>query len=120
VPIALLIAAGAQTDLRGDNSLLRHRAMIWLGEVSFAFYLIHRLVLVFGHQALGVHKRWATSTAIALIFLALAISIGLAALLYKGVEVPMVRRFSGRRRHSDGSRQTAATARDVTPLASPG
>jgi peptidoglycan/LPS O-acetylase OafA/YrhL len=120
LPIGLLIAAGAQTDLRGDKSLLRHRVMIWLGEVSYAFYLIHRLVLVFGHQALGAHRQWATSMAVALIVLALAISIGLAAILYKAVEVPMMHRFSGRKRPSDNSRQTAAAARDVTPLASPG
>jgi peptidoglycan/LPS O-acetylase OafA/YrhL len=119
LPIALVIAAGAQADIRGDRSWLRHRALIWLGEVSFAFYLIHRLVLAFGHQALGAHRQWATSTAVALILLALAISVGLAALLYKTVEVPMMQRFSRSRRRRDNSRQASSGARDVTPLASP-
>jgi len=120
LPIALVIAAGAEADIRGDQSFLRHRIMVWLGEISFAFYLVHRLVLVHGHQVLGAHRQWATSTALALIVLALGVSIGLAALLYKVVEVPTMHRFSGSKRRSDNSRPTASTARDVTPLASPG
>jgi peptidoglycan/LPS O-acetylase OafA/YrhL len=119
VPIALVIAAGAQVDIRGYQSFLRHRSMIWLGEISFAFYLIHRLVLVFGHQALGARRQWPTGPAIGLILLALAISVALSALLYKTVEIPMVRRFSGPRRLHDDSRLATSTATEVTPLASP-
>jgi peptidoglycan/LPS O-acetylase OafA/YrhL len=120
LPIALVIAAGAQADLRGVQSLLRHRAMILLGEVSFAFYLVHRLVLVYGHQALGSHRQWPAAAAVALIVLALAISIALAALLYKIVEVPMMDRFSGSKRRSDGPRSEGSTAKEETPLTSPG
>jgi peptidoglycan/LPS O-acetylase OafA/YrhL len=120
VPIALVIAAGAQADIQGCQCFLRHRALIWLGEVSFAFYLIHRLVLVFGHQALGAHRQWATWDAVGLIVLTLAISIGLSATLYNAVEMPMMHRFSRSRRRIDNSRQQAATPTDVTPLASPG
>jgi peptidoglycan/LPS O-acetylase OafA/YrhL len=120
VPIALLIAAGAQADIHGIPSLLRHRAMIWLGEVSFAFYLVHRLVLVHGHQALGPHRQWPTGQAVGLILLALGISIALAALLYKVVEVPTMHRFGGSRRFSNISGQAARAAQEATPVASPG
>ncbi|WP_165354269.1 acyltransferase family protein [Nocardioides glacieisoli] len=42
---ALLIAAAAGADLRGTPGLLQHRALVYAGELSFAFYLLHGQVL---------------------------------------------------------------------------
>ena len=51
--VTALIVAGAQYDLAGRGSaaigLLRSRASVFLGEVSFAFYLTHQLMLVLVH-----------------------------------------------------------------------
>jgi peptidoglycan/LPS O-acetylase OafA/YrhL len=38
---ALLIAAAARADIAGRWTPWRNRTMVWLGEVSFAFYLVH-------------------------------------------------------------------------------
>jgi peptidoglycan/LPS O-acetylase OafA/YrhL len=98
IPLALLIPAAAVADVNGTTSPLRGRVMVWLGEVSFAFYLVHRLVLQYGHIALGAGRTWSTPTAIGLLLLGLALSMLLAWLLHAGVERPMMRRFASARR----------------------
>lgn len=45
IGFALLICAGAAADLNGTGSLWRSRGMVRLGELSFAFYMVHLLVL---------------------------------------------------------------------------
>lgn len=45
VPIVLLIAAVATRDAENKPTPFNNRFMIWLGEISFAFYLLHYIVL---------------------------------------------------------------------------
>ena len=47
IPIALLIAAAAIADSDGRFTLFRNRVTIWLGNISFAFYLLHYIVLAY-------------------------------------------------------------------------
>lgn len=108
IPLALVIPAAAVADVKGTASPLRGRVMLWLGEISFAFYLVHRLVLQFGHIALGAGRTWPTPTAIGLLVLALALSLLLAWLLHIGVEQPMMRRFATGKRAKAASVATAA------------
>jgi len=89
-----VIAAGARADWRGSWSPLRGRAMVWLGEVSFAFYMVHRMVIQEFHAALGATRSWSPLVGGVLIFAALVLSLFAAWLLYRFVETPMVRRFS--------------------------
>ena len=42
---ALIIAAAAQLDLRGAPSPLRSQVMVWLGQWSYALYLIHATII---------------------------------------------------------------------------
>src|SRR5262249_14295555 len=44
-------------DLRGRRSFLRTRTAVWLGEISFAFYLVHQLAIRVGYRALGA-RTW--------------------------------------------------------------
>lgn len=44
-PFAILVAAAAMGDLRGRTRVLGHRAFVYAGELSFAFYLTHELVI---------------------------------------------------------------------------
>lgn len=96
LPMALLIAAGAAADVNGSWSPLRNRVAIWLGNVSFAFYLWHRLVIRYGHHAIGSTRSWSTPEAIGMILAALAIALTLAGLTYAFVERPIMRRWSRR------------------------
>ncbi|ASR37515.1 hypothetical protein BAY61_23735 [Prauserella marina] len=97
VPIALVIAAGAVADVRGRRTLLRGRTMLWLGEVSFAFYLVHYVVLLDGRELLGL-PRLSVGGEVALSIAGFAVSLALAFLLYLGVERPVMRRWSRARR----------------------
>jgi len=95
-PFALLVAAAATSDLRGTRSILRAPALVWLGEVSFAFYLVHQPLIglverVSGHEAPTLH-------AVAAMLGALALAVGVAWALYRFVERPMARRLSARKR----------------------
>lgn len=94
VPMGLVVAAGAVADVEGRRTLLSSRTLVWLGEVSFAFYLWHRLVLIYGHQALGAGEQWSTPVVIAILVLLFGVSLALAALTYTFVERPIMRRFA--------------------------
>ncbi|MEW2623441.1 acyltransferase [Streptomyces sp. NPDC048106] len=97
IPAALLIAAGALADREGRYSVFRNRALVWLGDVSFAFYLVHYTVLEYTRKLLG-HRLFATPTGIALMVGEFLVSLLLAWALYALVERPVTRRFSRPRR----------------------
>ncbi|WP_308408559.1 acyltransferase [Streptomyces sp. AC627_RSS907] len=96
IPIVLLIAAAATADIRGSASIFRSRTMIWLGEISFAFYLIHFIVLTYVRKEVDGYFSVAESTG--LVLLSLAISVLASWALYALVERPITRRFSSSRR----------------------
>ena len=94
IPYALLIAAAASADLRGRFSLLRVRGVVYLGEISFCFYLVHELVVFLADHAMaGVRHTGTVPDVIAVGCVAL---VG-AVLLHEFVEKPGVRLLSGRR-----------------------
>ncbi|MFF4490269.1 acyltransferase family protein [Streptomyces sp. NPDC001544] len=97
IPIALLIAAAATADIEGRFTLFRNRTMVWLGEISFAFYLLHYIVLSWLRKQLGT-QMYSTSEGIALLVGAAVGTVVLSWLLHRLVETPLVRRFSRPRR----------------------
>ncbi|MER6346266.1 acyltransferase family protein [Streptomyces sp. NPDC001595] len=101
VPLALMIAAGADADVNGRWSPLRSPAMVWLGNVSFAFYLWHQIVLTELHRALGgLTQNWNTAGALGYIALAFTVTLLLAWALYSLVEEPVMKRWSKPRRRA--------------------
>lgn len=96
VPIVLLVAAAASADARGRFTPFRNPTARWLGEISFAFYLLQFIVITEGRTLLG--RTFATPAAIGLILVELAVTLGAAALLFTFVERPLTRRFSAPRR----------------------
>jgi len=93
--VAPLIAAGALADVHGERSPFRVRTMVWLGEISFAFYMLHRIVIMQVHRLFAATGGTFPPVAAAgLILAALALSVFLSWLLYTYVENPLVRRFS--------------------------
>jgi peptidoglycan/LPS O-acetylase OafA/YrhL len=80
---------------------LQHPILVRLGEVSFAFYLIHLAVIVCVTQWLGTnHPLFVT--------VAFGVTLGLSFVLFHGVEQPMRRRI---RRAFDGARGRSAQRR---------
>ncbi|MEV6799274.1 acyltransferase family protein [Micromonospora rifamycinica] len=99
VAYILVIPAAARADVQGRWSPWRHRTLVWLGEVSFAFYLVHVLVMMTvlrltGHWGVGL-SGWSGPLAV-LGFL--VVNLALAAALHRWVETPMMRRLAPRRR----------------------
>ncbi|MFD9789809.1 acyltransferase family protein [Streptomyces sp. NPDC059070] len=97
VPIVLLIAAAATADAEGRFTPFRNRTMVWLGEISFAFYLLHSVVLIHGRKLLG-HDLYSTPVAFGLLTLLLAVTVLTSWALYALVERPFTRRWSTSRR----------------------
>lgn len=94
LPMVLVTVALTQSDMSGRRSFLGHPVMIWLGSISYAFYLLHRIVLEVLIPGLLKHVHWTTPAAVAMIAFTLGLTIVLARALYVLVERPMVRRFS--------------------------
>ncbi|WP_432153014.1 acyltransferase family protein [Streptomyces tricolor] len=97
---ALLIPAAAVADLHGLPSLWRRRRMVRLGELSFAFYMIHLMVLRAATEVLGKKPHFGALAGLAVTAVAFTVSLGLSWLLYEGVERPTRRLLLRRRRPS--------------------
>ncbi|MEV0189073.1 acyltransferase [Kitasatospora purpeofusca] len=106
VPIALLVASAAIADRDGRFTPFRNRAMTWLGEISFAFYLLHFIVLTEMRDLLGT-KLYSTPEGIGLLLLAIGVTVLLSWILYRLVEAPITKRFSSPRRKPAGPAPTS-------------
>ena len=112
IPLGLLIAAGAAADLDRLPTFLGNRLMVWLGDISFAFYLWHYPVIVSGHHWLGAGENWSTATAVAVMALLLAVTLVLSWATFKFVEQPIMKRFAASRRKVRKTRLTPLSAGD--------
>ena len=86
-------------DLHGLPSMWRHRRLVRLGELSFAFYMVHLLVLRAGTNVLGTKPLFGPTAGLAVTAVAFTVSLGLSWVLYEAVERP-ARRLLLRRRAS--------------------
>ncbi len=94
---ALLVASLASADAHRSSTFLAGPTWQELGRLSFAFYLVHLLVIASVSSAWpDGHPELHWPRAIALAALAFAISLGLAWVLHRGVEIRaqrVLRRF---------------------------
>ncbi|GAB2507800.1 acyltransferase family protein [Nocardia heshunensis] len=97
-PMTAVVATMATRDLAGIRGISSHPRVVWLGNVSFAFYLIQFPVMVvvtrylIGGREFGI-LGWAGFS-----LLCMAVSIALAAVLYHWVDLPIMRRFARSKR----------------------
>jgi peptidoglycan/LPS O-acetylase OafA/YrhL len=111
VAFVILIAGAAQADITGARSPWRNRPIVFLGEISFAFYLVHVFFMEYTLRWLGRNGvGWSGGKAAIVIPAFLAVSIFLAWLLYRFVEVPMMRRLGPKRRPVAASTPAPAAA----------
>ncbi|MBS2548269.1 acyltransferase [Catenulispora sp. NL8] len=96
---ALFIAGAAQADITGAWSPWRWRPLVWLGEISFAFYMVH--VAFIENTLRWLHRDnghgWGAGKGLLVVVFFLGVSIFLAWLLYRFVETPMMRILGPRR-----------------------
>lgn len=98
VPIAVLIATVAAADLRGDRTLLRRPFMVFLGKISFGFYLCQGVVLFQGRLWLGGDRTFSTPVALGLTLALFVMTYLVGWVLFTFVEEPMMKRFSSKRK----------------------
>ncbi|WP_329398987.1 acyltransferase family protein [Streptomyces melanogenes] len=120
IPIALLIPAAAVADVKDQPSPFRGKVMTWLGEVSFAFYLIHGVVIIYGTKFLH-GKPYGLAAGLGLWAACAVISLILGHLLFKYVEMPMMKHWSKPRGERRDARPVAAVpaaraAEEATPV----
>jgi peptidoglycan/LPS O-acetylase OafA/YrhL len=96
VGTALLIPAAALADLRGERSPWRHPVVVHLGEVSYAFFLVHLTVIVTAVELLDLGGPWALWPALGIAAVLLLVSYGLAYALHRWVELPGMRLLNRR------------------------
>jgi peptidoglycan/LPS O-acetylase OafA/YrhL len=91
---AAVIATAGAADAAGRPSVWGSRWAVWLGEISFAFYLVHLLVLESVLRITGIdHPLWMEA---ALVLGCLAVAVGASWLLHRSVELPGMRWFNPR------------------------
>ncbi|AGL16536.1 acyltransferase [Actinoplanes sp. N902-109] len=109
IPAAILIAAGAIADQEGRFTVFRNRVAVWLGDISFAFYLVHFTVLEGVWKLLG-SKTYTAPQAAAMLLLSLGVAILVSWALYALVERPITRRWSHPRRKPAPAQHQAVLA----------
>ncbi|WP_308345518.1 acyltransferase [Streptomyces sp. ISL-94] len=99
IPVAALIGATASADVEGRATFLRSRPMVWLGEVSFGFYLVQGVTIFYLRSLLGTETY---SVPVALLVIAGFFCASLLGgwLLFRFVEMPAMRRFGRSRRRT--------------------
>ncbi|MYV46700.1 acyltransferase family protein [Streptomyces sp. SID2888] len=97
VPVAMLVLAAVSADIRGSRSLVRGPVMVKLGDITFAFYLVHLLVLQFAYRLLDDGGPASPAHILGSAALLFAVSLVLAWAMFTYVEQPLSRRWGARR-----------------------
>ncbi|MFJ9845041.1 acyltransferase family protein [Kitasatospora sp. NPDC101155] len=114
IPLALVITAAAAADLDGKSTVFQRRTVVRLGELAFAFYLTHTLVITFGPIGRSQHT-WPLPQALGLIALTYVLSLVVAWALCHGFERPLAKRL-GRPRRASAQLAPRETNGDHIPL----
>lgn len=104
LPTAAVIATAAMRDLSGVRGINSTRSVVWFGDISYAFYLIQYPVMVIIVRFVAAGRPGGLEAWAGDVVLALAASIGAAALIYHFVDKPITGR---KRRPSAPDRQGA-------------
>ncbi|MBF6351298.1 acyltransferase [Nocardia flavorosea] len=96
-PMTALVATLAARDLAGIRGFSASPRMVWLGNISFAFYLIQFPVMALITRFLIGGKQFGPMGWLGFAGLSLVVSMVAAAAIYHWLDEPLMRRFSGRR-----------------------
>lgn len=102
----LLIAAYAGADVRGTRTIFARPALVYLGRLSFAFYLVHQVALGLVERAVAWHGT-GTRGAVLRLLADLAVSLIAAIALHHLVELPAQRLLTRARKPRSGVYRTS-------------
>lgn len=80
-------------DNEGRFTFCRNRVMVWLGDISFAFYLVHYTVMVAVWKLLG-SKSYSPLEAVGLMALCMGVAILASWAMFALIERPITQRWS--------------------------
>lgn len=112
MPLAILIPSAAASDLGGRSSPWRTKALVWLGDLSFAFYLLHQVIIRVVSHVLG-DKDLTVAGSVVTAVVTFLITLVASWILHRGVEVPMMRLLGSSRPvrpHAEGTELPVAEA----------
>jgi len=89
IGITCLLAATALADARGEPTPWRSRRAVKLGELSFAFYMTHLLVMRTGEYVFRAHPREGAFFGSVAALASFVISFAIAWLLHNRIEKPL-------------------------------
>lgn len=115
IPVALIILTTANADQRGRSAALGSRTMVRLGNLSLAFYVTHILVLMYLPMLFPGKMAWSLIELLGAIVLSFAIAFTISVILHVGVEQPLYRMITGRRKSSPPDSTTSHPEADLTP-----
>ncbi|MEU4343908.1 acyltransferase [Nocardia sp. NPDC023852] len=96
-PICALVATIAARDLQGVSGLIASRPLVWLGNISFAFYAIQLPIMVLVTRLVIGGRQFGFLGWLGCTTLCFALSVLAAAAIYHWVDLPVMRRFAHRR-----------------------
>jgi peptidoglycan/LPS O-acetylase OafA/YrhL len=125
LPVSMLFAALAVSDLKGRRSWLGSKPMVWLGECTYAFFLMHLTLLhvafnAFTGQPLAAQGGtggvvpWGSYGVFPFLASVILVGVLLSRALYRLVELPMMR--LGARRNVAQRSKAAPPAVDRSPV----
>jgi peptidoglycan/LPS O-acetylase OafA/YrhL len=96
-PMTAVVATLAARDLAGIRGFTASPRMVWLGNISFAFYLIQFPVMALITRVFIGGKQFGPLGWLGFAALSLVVSTVVAAAIYHWIDDPLMRKFSGRR-----------------------
>ncbi|WP_083883819.1 acyltransferase family protein [Nocardia higoensis] len=94
LPMTAVVATLAARDLAGIRGLNASPVLVWLGKVSYAFYLIQFPVMVMITRMFVGGKQFGFFGWLGWATLSLVVSVLAAALIFHAVDEPLMRRFA--------------------------
>lgn len=113
LPTALCIATLAMRDLQGKSVFLHKRANEWLGDISYAFYLVQYPVMVWVTYTFIGGGRYGLWGWIGFALLCFAISVVLAGLIYTFIDKPIMKNWA-RPKPKKKSKKAVATPSEAS------
>lgn len=111
VPVAMAVLAGAGADIRGSSSLVRPPLMVRLGDITFAFYMVHLLVLQYLYPLFDDGSPASPAARIVAAIILFTVSLGLAWVVHTFIEDPLARRWGSPSRSRTGTPPAAPRSR---------
>ncbi|WP_405160681.1 acyltransferase [Nocardia sp. NBC_01499] len=112
MPLALLIGSAAMSDIEGRSRFLSSRFVVWLGDISFAFYICQGVALFYVRRQMG-DVTFSAPVAVQVILGLFGLNILLAWALHTFVESPAMRHLA-RPRRKRGTPAPAAVSVETT------